>query len=172
MSHFRNSLTTGSAGNLSQRTFGQLGFLAVGLVWLIGFFGWFNGFGLPNNPGAQRWMLWTLIPYDLCDLIDPPVIAGANPWSWLALLQRTIQAEHLVYTASRPAHGLSQEFLVQQINSLATTLTHQMQSQQDKILEKTLEAMQLQQERSLSVSLEVMQNGQRDMVAKLNELNI
>ena len=31
----------------------------------------------------------------------------------LALLQRTIQAEHPVYIASRPAHGLSQEFLVQ-----------------------------------------------------------
>lgn len=97
----------------------------------------------------------------------------------LALRQRTIQAEHPVYIAYRPAHGLSQEFLVQQINILATTLTHQMQSQQEKALEKTLEAMrlqqeatQLQQERSLSMSLEVMQNGQRDMVAKLNELNI
>ena len=36
----------------------------------------------------------------------------------LALLQRTIQAEHPVYITSRPAHGLSQEFLVQQINNL------------------------------------------------------
>ena len=88
MSHFRNSLTTGSAGNLSQRTFRPFGFLAVGLVWLIAFCCWFNSFGMPNNPGVQRWMLWTMIPFDLCDLIDPPVIAGADPWSWLALLQR------------------------------------------------------------------------------------
>ena len=88
MSHFRNSLKTGSAENLSQRTFRPLGFLVVSLVWLIGFCYWFNGFRMPNNPGVQRWMLWTVIPFDLCDLIDPPVIAGADPWSWLALLQR------------------------------------------------------------------------------------
>ena len=86
----------------------------------------------------------------------------------LALLQRTIQAEHPVYTTSRPTHGLSKEFLVTQINNLAMTLAHQMQSQQEKMLERTLEAMQLQQERIL----EVMQNGQREMVVKLNELNI
>ena len=93
----------------------------------------------------------------------------------LALLQKTIQAEHPVYTKSRPAHGLSQEFLVQQINTLATTLTHQMQSQQEKTLEVMRlqqEAMHLQQERSLSMTLELMQSGQRDMVVKLNELNI
>ena len=82
----------------------------------------------------------------------------------LALLQRTIQAEHLVYIASRPAHGLSQEFLAKQINNLALTLTQQLQSQQ----ERTLEVMQLQQEKTL----EMMQNGQREMVVKLNALNI
>ena len=71
----------------------------------------------------------------------------------LALLQRAIQTEHLVCTASRPAHGLSQEFLVKQINNLALTLTQQMQLQHEK-------------------TVDVMQNGQREMVVKLNVLNI
>ena len=54
-----------------------------------------------------------------------------------------------------------------------------MQSQQEKILENILEVMrlqqeatQLQQERSLSMTLELMQSGQRDMVVKLNALNM
>ena len=53
---------------------------------------------------------------------------------------------------------------MKQINNLALTLTQQMQSQQ----ERTLEVMQLQQEKTL----EMMQNGQREMVVKLNALNI
>lgn len=57
-------------------------------VWLIGFFIWFNCLGLPNNGHVGRWMLWSLVPFDLLDLIDPPTVPGAAPWSWLYLLQR------------------------------------------------------------------------------------
>ena len=62
--------------------------LVFALAWLSFFFCWFNSFSLPNNPGVHRWMLWTLVPFDLFDLIDPPVITGAAPWSWFFLFQR------------------------------------------------------------------------------------
>ena len=33
-------------------------------------------------------MLWSAIPYDFLDLVDPPTLPGAAPWSWFFLLQR------------------------------------------------------------------------------------
>ena len=33
-------------------------------------------------------MIWTLVPFDLLDVVDPPVVEGAAPWSWLFLGQR------------------------------------------------------------------------------------
>ena len=86
----------------------------------------------------------------------------------LALLQRAIQTEHPVCTASRPAHGLSQEFLIKQINNLALTMIQQMQEVVGGLAATMTQQMQFQQDRTL----EVMQNGQRDMVVKMNELNI
>ncbi|MBC8116064.1 MAG: hypothetical protein H7062_16880 [Candidatus Saccharimonas sp.] len=62
--------------------------MVLGLVWLIAFTAWFHSFGLPNNPPAARWMIWAKLPFDLMDLLDPPVIANAAPWSWLSLGQR------------------------------------------------------------------------------------
>jgi hypothetical protein len=62
--------------------------VVLGLVWLIVFTVWFHSFALPNNPPAARWMIWTRLPLDLMDLVDPPVIANAAPWSWLYLGQR------------------------------------------------------------------------------------
>ena len=59
----------------------------LALAWLVGFAAWFHSFGMPNNPGVQRLMLWVRLPFDLLDLIDPPVETGALPWSWLNLLQ-------------------------------------------------------------------------------------
>jgi hypothetical protein len=61
--------------------------LVAGLIWLFGFAGWFHSFLLPNNP-VGRWMIWTMIPFDLMDIIDPPVVAGTAPWSWFFLFQR------------------------------------------------------------------------------------
>ena len=86
----------------------------------------------------------------------------------LGLLQRAIQTEHLVCTASRPAHGLSQEFLIKQINNLALTMIQQMQEVVGGLAVTMTQQMQFQQDRTL----EVMQNGQRDMVVKMNKLNI
>jgi len=62
--------------------------VVLGLVWLIAFTAWFHSFGLPNNAPAARWMIWAKLPLDLMDLLDPPVIANAVPWSWLYLGQR------------------------------------------------------------------------------------
>lgn len=63
-------------------------YLFGSLIWLVGFFIWFNSLGLPNNAGVRRWVLWSLIPFDLLDVIDPPVVKGEAPWSWWYLLQR------------------------------------------------------------------------------------
>ena len=71
----------------------------------------------------------------------------------LAMLQRIVQAEHLAYTASRPSHGISQQFLVQTVNALALSITNQMQLHQKD-------------------TLELMQSRQKEMVIKLNELNL
>ena len=68
-------------------------------------------------------------------------------------LQRIVQAEHLVYIASWPSHGISQQFLVQTVNALALTITNQMQLHQKD-------------------TLELIQSGQREMVIKLNKLNL
>ncbi|HEY0981410.1 hypothetical protein [Schlesneria sp.] len=62
--------------------------LVVSLVWLLGFFAWFQTFGFPNNPALQRSMVWGGIPFELLDLVDPPLEPGAAPWSWWNLLQR------------------------------------------------------------------------------------
>ena len=60
----------------------------IAVTWIVGFCLWFHSYGLPNNPGVQRWMLWTMVPFDLFDIVDPPVVAKAAPWSWLFLFQR------------------------------------------------------------------------------------
>ena len=33
-------------------------------------------------------MIWEMMPFDLMDIIDPPVVSGGAPWSWFFLLQR------------------------------------------------------------------------------------
>ena len=62
--------------------------LGLAVVWLPGFALWFYSFGLPNNRPAERWMIWSRIPFDLMDLLDPPVIDGSAPWSWFYLADR------------------------------------------------------------------------------------
>ena len=62
--------------------------VALSLVWLFAFTAWFHSFGLPNNEPAARWMIWAKLPFDLMDLLDPPTVANAAPWSWLYLGQR------------------------------------------------------------------------------------
>jgi 4-amino-4-deoxy-L-arabinose transferase-like glycosyltransferase len=62
--------------------------VVLGLAWLIAFTTWFHSFGLPNNPPAARWMIWARLPFDLMDLVDPPVIENAAPWGWHHLGQR------------------------------------------------------------------------------------
>ncbi len=62
--------------------------VAIALLWLVAFTAWFHSFGLPNNPPAARWMIWTGLPFDLLDLLDPPVVKNAASWSWLFLAQR------------------------------------------------------------------------------------
>ena len=62
--------------------------VVLALVWLVAFTAWFHSFGLPNNPPAARWMIWAGLPFDLLDLVDPPVVKNAAPWSWLFLAQR------------------------------------------------------------------------------------
>ena len=62
--------------------------VVLGLVWLVAFTVWFHSFGLPNNAPAARWMIWAKLPLDLMDLLDPPMIANAAPWSWMYLVQR------------------------------------------------------------------------------------
>ena len=61
---------------------------AVAILWAVGFFVWFQSFGFPNNPSLERWILWPSIPFDFLDIVDPPIIQGAAPWSWFCLLQR------------------------------------------------------------------------------------
>ncbi len=66
----------------------NIAYSCVAILWVVGFFVWFQSFGFPNNPGAKRWMLWPGIPFDFLDMADPPIVQGAAPWSWLFLLQR------------------------------------------------------------------------------------
>ena len=61
----------------------------------------------------------------------------------LALLQRAIQTEHPIYTASRPAHGLSQEFLVKQMNNLAFTMIQQIQETVGSLAATMAQQMQI-----------------------------
>ena len=61
---------------------------AISALWLVAFFTWFQSFGFPNNPDLTRSLVWSTIPLNTLDLIDPPVITGAAPWSWLNLWQR------------------------------------------------------------------------------------
>jgi len=61
--------------------------VSVATLWLIGFFVWFNSFPLPNA-NLQRSQLWSIVPFDLLDLVDPPSEPGSTPWSWSFLLQR------------------------------------------------------------------------------------
>ena len=57
---------------------------------------------------------------------------------------------------------------MKQMNNLALTMIQQMQEVVGGLAVTMTQQMQLQQDRTL----EVMQNGQRDMVVKMNELNI
>lgn len=73
------------------------------LIWFVVFCLWFYSFGLPNNQPlfdayiygdspnhapAQRWMAWPLVPFQLLDLVDPPIDNDGAPWSWSNLFQR------------------------------------------------------------------------------------
>lgn len=63
--------------------------LILALAWLILFCVWFYSFGLPNNRPIERWQIWTVLPFDLLDLVDPPPPEPHAPaWSWLYLGQR------------------------------------------------------------------------------------
>lgn len=63
--------------------------LMLALAWLAIFNTWFYSFGLPNNQPAERWMVWSALPFDLLDVIDPPQAEPpALAWSWLNLGQR------------------------------------------------------------------------------------
>lgn len=63
--------------------------VGLALVWLGLFSAWFYSFGLPNNRPAERWMVWSSLPFDLLDLIDPPTAESPTlAWSWLNLSQR------------------------------------------------------------------------------------
>ncbi len=86
----RSSKPLGSNSATSVGPFhqGMFVFASLAVLWVVGFFAWFQSFGFPNNPSLRRWMLWSGIPYDFLDLIDPPTLPGAAPWSWLFLLQR------------------------------------------------------------------------------------
>ncbi len=61
---------------------------AISIVWPVLFCLWFFSFDLPNNRPATRWRIWPAIPFELMDLVDPPVVPNALPWSWLYLGQR------------------------------------------------------------------------------------
>ncbi len=61
---------------------------AIALIWPVLFCLWFFSFDLPNNRPATRWMVWPNVPFELMDLVDPPVLPNALPWSWLYLGQR------------------------------------------------------------------------------------
>lgn len=61
--------------------------VVLALIWFVGFSIWFYSFDLPNNHVA-RWAFWKEAPYDLLDIVDPPVVVGASPWSWTFLTQR------------------------------------------------------------------------------------
>lgn len=63
------------------------GTFAFATLWLLAFFVWFNSFPLPNND-IDRIQLWSVVPFDLLDLVDPLTEAGSTPWNWLNLLQR------------------------------------------------------------------------------------
>ncbi len=62
--------------------------VVLAVVWLLLFTAWFHSFGLPNNQPATRGMVWAGLPFDLLDLLDPPVVKNSAPWSWLFLAQR------------------------------------------------------------------------------------
>ncbi|MBM4074209.1 MAG: hypothetical protein FJ267_01020, partial [Planctomycetes bacterium] len=68
-----------------QRTLLRIG---IAFVWMFGFAIWFHSFGLPNNHPATRLMIWSSLVYDLLDIVDPPVVPNAAPWSWFFLMQR------------------------------------------------------------------------------------
>jgi hypothetical protein len=64
-------------------------FLAVAILWLVGFTVWFYTFELPNNRPIRRVDLWPEIPFLLMDLVDPPPPAqNADPSGWRFLPQR------------------------------------------------------------------------------------
>ncbi len=82
---------TPNSSNPTQEVRGACGVRVwVAVAWLIAFFIWFNSFPFPNNPGLQRLALWKslAIPFDIIDVIDPPVVPNSAPWSWYFLLQR------------------------------------------------------------------------------------
>ena len=64
-------------------------FLAVAILWLVGFTVWFYTFELPNNRPIRRVDLWPEIPFLLFDLVDPPPPEqNAAPSGWRFLPQR------------------------------------------------------------------------------------
>ena len=78
----------GEATNLCERDALPLAWWICSIIWLVGFSVWFFSFAWPLNPSGHRWTALVLAPYDILDLFDPPVIAGALPWSWRNLGQR------------------------------------------------------------------------------------
>lgn len=61
----------------------------LAIAWLILFSIWFYSFGLPNNGHIGRWRIWPTLPFDLMDLVDPPVEPNAPAWGLQYLGQRT-----------------------------------------------------------------------------------
>ncbi|MBM80608.1 MAG: hypothetical protein CMJ78_08455 [Planctomycetaceae bacterium] len=61
------------------------GLLAI--IWLIGFFAFFNSFDLPNSP-RSRFDVWAMAPFQYMDLIDPVPVVGAPRSGWRNFPQR------------------------------------------------------------------------------------
>ncbi len=82
------SLGSNYSTPMGRRFLKDFAYSGVAALWIVGFFAWFQSFGFPNNPGVKRWAIWPAIPFDFLDIVDPPIVQGAAPWSWFFLLQR------------------------------------------------------------------------------------
>lgn len=60
----------------------------IGLAWLLGFSVYFFSFDLPNNLPATRSAIWSIVPFQLLDVIWPLTDAQSPPSGWSFLLQR------------------------------------------------------------------------------------
>lgn len=60
----------------------------IALAWLLGFCAYFFSFDLPNNPPATRRAVWSIVPFQLLDVIWPLSDPQAPPAGWTYLPQR------------------------------------------------------------------------------------